>query len=85
MARYPEQCSEPVTHIVRHPQWDGDFYAVCELHVAWAKERVARSGPVKVVATGKDITSGCVFVVDAKVLQRRQHLDRRALAAGERL
>ena len=73
MARYPEQCCERVTHIVRHPHWEGDHYLVCPKHLDWAKEQLARSGPVMVVQMHKwEIASGCVYIVAEKILKQRQ-------------
>ncbi len=54
------QCCKPVTHIVRHPYWQGDAYHVCTKHIEWAKLRVGEPVVVKSVAP-RDITSGCVY------------------------
>lgn len=66
-----------VTHVVRHPFYQGDHYAVCDTHKAWAEARLRSSGEVvsKKVAPC-DVTSGCVFVLGEAQLKRRMKADR---------
>lgn len=72
MARFPEQCCQPVQFIVRPPNWRGDAYHVCgnPQHIEWAKTKIPGESLVKKITT-MDCCTGCVYVVGEAQLKRR--------------
>lgn len=54
------QCRAPVLFNVRRPDRSGDYYFVCQAHVAWGQAQFPDSRiTVRAIRAG-EVTSGCV-------------------------